>query len=803
MAGRPAPEAPKRRSPWRRAMAIVAGAMASLALVALLAAWLWAGWSVPARTGTARIEGLASPVRVIRDADGIAHVFAKSAADALAAQGFVHAQERFAQMDAMRLVARGRLAELVGAGGVPSDRFMRGMDLLGRAERALAAMAPENRRMLEDYARGVNAFLASRRAALPLELRLAGRSPEPWLPLDSLLWGEIMAIHLAGNWRDELARMRLLAAGHDPRLIKLLWPDWPADHATSLASAVEGWDPARLAAAIAAMPPLPDPPHASNGWVLAGARTRSGKPLLANDPHLQLGAPGVWYLIRLEAPDLRLAGASAPGVPGVVLGHNGEVAWGMTTTGADTFDLVVEKLAPDDRGYIGPAGPLEFAVATHDVFVKGEAAPRRISIRRTRNGVVLADLLGNDTEPGPAGHVLALRTTLDLGTNTTGEALFRMVRARDVPSLLDAAQAWRAPVQNLFAAGRDGRIALAAIGAVPVRRNGDGSLPVPGWDDAQAWTGTIPPEAMPRAIDPAGGLLINANNRLVPDRPGTFITGDWDAPYRGLRLAEALAGTTGHTVADSSALQLDAVSVFARDFLAATAGWQPADPAIAGALAMLRRWPADMRRDRPEPLVFNAWMRALRRDALARLLGGAEAATSNAGREAPALLLAIAGNDPWLCARLDCEAALGRGLRDAIAALERRFGSRMETWRWGDAHAAGFENPVWRSIPVLSRVFGFRIPVDGDNFTVNRATPRNAADLTDFPSIHGAGLRAVYDLSDLDRSVFALAPGQSGHPLSGHWGDLASRWADGGVLAIAGTAPALAARGAIFDLIPP
>lgn len=803
MADRPAPEAPKRRWTWRRVLALVAGAVATIAVVAPLAAWIWADRSVPARSGTASIEGLAAPVRVIRDADGIAHVFAGSVGDALAAQGFVHAQDRFAQMDAMRLVARGRLAELVGAGGVPSDRFMRGMDLLGRAEAALAAMTPESRRMLDDYARGVNAFLRSGQAALPLELRLAGRVPEPWSPVDSLLWGEVMAIHLAGNWRDELARMRLLAAGHDARLIKLLWPDWPADPATSLAAAIGGWDPARLAGAIAAVPPLPDPPHASNGWVLSGARTRSGKPLLANDPHLQLGAPGVWYLIRLEAPDLRLVGASAPGVPGVVLGHNGHVAWGMTTTGADAFDLVVERLAVAGQGYMGPAGPLEFAVASHDIRVKGEAEPRRVQIRRTRNGVVLADILANDAEAAPPGHVLALRAALDLGVNTTGEALLRMVRARDVPGLLGAAQAWRAPVQNLFAADRDGRIALAAIGTVPVRRSGDGSLPVPGWDDAHAWAGAIRPEAMPRALDPPGGLLINANNRLLPDRPGMFITGDWDAPYRGLRIGEALAAARGHGVADSSALQMDSVSVFARDFLAAASGWRPADAATAAALSMLRRWPAEMRRDRPEPLVFNAWMRALRRDALARLLGGAEAATSNAGREAPALLLAIAGNDPWLCARLDCEDALGRSLRDALAALEQRFGRRMEAWRWGDAHAARFESPVWRSVPVLSWVFGFRIPVDGDNFTVNRATPRNAADPTEFPSIHGAGLRAVYDLADLDRSVFALAPGQSGHPTSRHWGDLASRWADGGGFAIAGTAEELAARGTIFDLVPP
>lgn len=803
MAGRPAPERPGRRRWMRRTLALLFGVLAVVVLGGPPAAWIWAERSVPPRAATARIEGLSAPARVIRDRNGVAHVFAATIEDAMAAQGFVHAQDRFAQMDAMRLVARGRLAELVGAPGVASDRFMRGLDLRGRAERALDAMSPENRRALDAYARGVNAFLESGQAARPLELRLAGRVPEPWLPLDSLLWGEIMAIHLAGNWRDELARMRLLAAGHDARLIRLLWPDWPADPATSLASLPAGWDPERLGAAIAATPPLPDPPHASNGWVFSGARTHSGKPLLANDPHLQLGAPGVWYLLRLEAPGLTLAGASAPGVPGVVLGHNGHVAWGMTTTGADAFDLVLEKLAPGGAGFMGPSGQEAFAVATHEIRVKGEREPRRVQVRRTPNGVVLADILASDVEAAPQGHVLALRAALDLGVNTTGDALLRMIRARDVAGLLDAAQGWRAPVQNLFAADRDGRIALAAIGAVPVRRGGDGSLPVPGWDEAYGWSRTIPSVSMPRAVDPPGGVLINANNRLIPDHAGMRITGDWDAPYRGLRLHEGLATATGQTVAHASAWQMDAVSVFARDFLGASAGWSPEDPELAAALALLRQWPATMHRDRPEPLVFNAWMRALRRSALAQLLGEADAATQAAGREAPALLMAVAAGDPWLCARLDCEAALARSLRDALSALARRYGQRIEDWRWGKAHAATFENPVWRSVPVLSWLFGFRVPVDGDNFTVNRATPRNAADLTEFPAIHGAGFRAIYDLSDLDRSLFAIAPGQSGHPTSRHWGDLAARWASGASLAIVGGAEDLERHGANLDLRPP
>jgi penicillin amidase len=312
-----------------------------------------------------------------------------------------------------------------------------------------------------------------------------------------------------------------------------------------------------------------------------------------------------------------------------------------------------------------------------------------------------------------------------------------MMGAHDVPSLLDAAREWRAPVQNLFAADRDGRIALAAIGAVPIRRGGDGTLPVPGWDDRYGWVGAIPAETLPRALDPPGGFLMNANNRLVTDDTGVFLTADWDAPYRGLRLHGGLSEASDQDIASAAAWQTDTISVFAQAVLAASAGWIPTDTEARQALDALRAWPGAMRRDRFEPLIFNAWMRALRRDALRHLFGDDAQTLPAAGREAPALVLAIAANDPWPCSRYACRAAMERTLSEALSALRLRFGNRMEAWRWGDAHRATFENPVWRSVPLLGRWLGFATEADGDNFTVNRATPRGA-DLDAFPVVHGA-----------------------------------------------------------------
>lgn len=788
----------------RRVSAVLARiSLAALTLLAMVffGVWVWADLSAPQVAGDVSLPGLAAPVEVIRDPRGIPHVFAASAADAHIAQGFLHAQDRFAQMDAMRLMARGRLAEFVGRRALGSDRFMRGLELAARAEGIYAALAPESRAVLDAYAAGVNAFLGAAAYALPIELRVAGRKPEPWHPVDSLLWGQIMALHLGGNWRDELARARF-ADALDPATARLLWPDWPVDAATSLRPGPGAWSGPALDRLRAALPEGPAVPLSSNAWVLAGHRTASGAPLLANDPHLQFGAPGVWYLLRLSAPDFTRVGASAPGVPGLVLGHNGHVAWGMTTTGADSFDLFVERLHPADADRVlTPQGDMAFDRRSHDLRVRGETDPVRFSVRWTRHGVVLADIVAEGGEAAPPGHVLVLATTLFAGPNTSADALIRMNAARDVPSMLAAAQAWIAPVQNLFVADTGGAIALAAIGAVPRRKGGDGARPAPGWSGDYDWDGLIHTAALPRQVSPSSGFLMNANHRLIADGASPHITVDWDAPYRALRLQDKLGAAQEQDIATTRLQQLDHVSLHARAVIAAARRHfdPPADLAVPW--RMLRGWTGEMRRDRPEPLLYHAWMRVLRERALIALLGEAALSAPPAARESPELLLAIAAGATPPCTTLDCRALLSESLEAAFRALVAAYGADPTRWRWGDAHVAAFENPVWRSIPVLGRALRIAVATDGDNFTVNRGTSRGS-DPAHFPHVHGAGLRAIYDLADLDRARFAIAPGQSGHPLSPHWSDLAAPWSAGQDLEIAGTRETLRKTGRVLRLLP-
>ena len=792
-----APRAAARR--WPRAIAALAAALVLLAAAASGAAWWWANASAPVVSGSIAIPGLASPAEVLRDAHGIAFVRAGSEDDAHAAQGFVHAQDRFAQMDMMRLLARGRLAELAGRGALPSDRFMRGLGLADEAARAAGSLLPRTRAALEAYARGVNAFLSSGGSALPVELRLAGRVPEPWSVVDSLLWGQVMALHLSGDWREELARARL-AGRHPAEHLALLWPGWPRDGQAALPSDAGAWNLSALAALELAPHGAPPSALASNAWVLSGARTASGKPLLANDPHLQLGAPALWYLLRLEAPGFLRVGASAPGVPGILLGHNGDAGWGMTTTGADSFDVFMERLVGDGAYELPGGGSEAFAVDAQEFRIRGEREPLRVEVRRSRNGPVLADILDGAGEAAPPGHVLVLASPLLRAPNTTADALLAMNAARDAAGLLEAARRWVAPVQNLFAADRAGNIATTVIGLVPERNAGEGWLPSPAWSGDHRWRGLVQASEGHATTNPASGAMSNANDRVETASRAPFLARDWDAPHRGRRLRAELEAGASRDVAGAMRLQKDAVSLLARDMLAALASWSPADPALAAHAVRLRAWDGRMEAGRPGPLVFNAWMRSLRSHALSGLLGEDAGPRIASGREAPALLLAIARGDPVPCARMACAEVLERALGEAVSAIAARHGSDPASWRWGDAHVARFENPFWNAIPVLRDLLGLAVPTDGDNYTLDRGTPRPGTGAM-FDHVHGAGLRMVLDFSDLEASRFMVAPGQAAHPLSRHRADLAAAWARGEALLL--DRQGLAARpGTTLSLVP-
>lgn len=766
--------------PASRRIRLLVWILRGVILVALACAVLGPVWivlSFPQTSGRKPVPGIAAPVEIWRDGNGVPHIFAESGVDAWFALGYVHAQDRMWQMEFMRRLGAGRLAEIIGESALESDRFMRTLGLHRLAEAQAAALSPQARPAFQSYAAGVNAWLEHREAALPLEFLLLGHEPEPWRVADSLLWGRLLAYRLEGDWQAELFRARL-ALNLPKALIVELWPGDPADTPATFGGAGRG---------------------ASNAWVIGAARTTTGAPILANDPHLPLSAPNPWYLARLATPEFEVTGATAPGMPFTLLGHNGFVAWGMTSTGADTQDLFAETVDPADATrYLTPDGPREFGIRGETIRVKGGAAVE-MTVRTTRHGPVVSGFLEDMDAIAGLNAVLALAAASLAPGDSTVDALVAMPLARDAASFEAAASNFTAPVVNIFYADTQGAIGAVTPGRIPVRRSGDGSLPANGADGRQDWIGIIPPEELPRDRDPASGYLANANNRLVGGDYPWLIAREWEAPHRAQRIVEIIEAREQHSVEDMLALQNDILSDAARSLLPIMLEQVGrVDGIAAQAVEMLRAWDLHMARDRPEPLLYAAWLRETVRALAADELGDA---FPDYWRSRPRFVhAALTMNRHW-CGDAprrimqDCGPALRRALDRALQGVARRLGHDIADWRWGDLHRATFPHRALTNTPVLSWLSDPSIASDGGAHTVNRGAAADGASPAPFRHVHGATYKAVYDLSNLAASRYMMPPGQSGNPFSPHYRDLLKPWRDGTYIRIAGSREDLAAAG--------
>lgn len=762
--------------------------------------WLAAA-SLPQLEGEVALAGLDRPVQVARDGHGIPTVRAESLRDAWFAVGFLHGQDRLWQMEFHRRLGQGRLAEVLGRAALPPDRFFRTLGLARHAAAALASLSPEARSGLEAYARGVNAAVGRFGRVLPPEFLILGHRPEPWRPADSLLFHKLMALDLSGNWRDELLRARLLQR-LPPERVAELWPGPPPGSPVTLA-ALRDLPLERLAAALPSAPPAV---AGSNVWVAAGSRTASGAPLLANDPHLRLQMPGHWYLVRIAAPGLEVAGATLPALPFVVLGRNRDVAWGFANTGSDTQDLFVERLDPADPGrYLTPEGSAPLALRRETIAVRGED-PVELTLRETRHGPVISDLAPVAAEAAGPDAVLALAWTQLGGTDTTAEAGFAIGRARDAAGFVAAVQRYQGAQQNMAFADRHGTIGLVSPGLVPIRRQGDGRWPVPGWTGAFDWVGTIPPAALPRRLDPPAGLLVNANNRLVGDGYPHLLARDWDPPFRAGRIAALLEGGRRLDADRFAAIQLDTRSPLAELFLPHLLAAATVDPRAVSAKALLQDWDGRMQADRPEPLVFAAWYEALGEAIYADELGPLFRAYKGLR---PEFLRSVFARAHRWCDDVGtpdvetCAQRAGLALERAVRRLEETHGADRGRWRWGEAHPAVLGHRPFEESGLLRGLFSLALPVGGDGTTVNVAHWGATRPGLLFGAVHAAGYRAVYDLAEPSASRWIAATGQSGHPLSPHYRDLARLWRDGAYLPLRlPAAEGISGKGRVLALRP-
>jgi penicillin amidase len=783
---------------WLRRGAI--GFCFAVALLAIAAGggYLWLRGSLPQTAGQATAPGLGESVTILRDADGLVTIRAQSDADAYYGLGYAHAQDRLFQMDLMRRLGAGRLSEVVGSATLNTDKLMRIFGFYRLAEANVAILPADMRAALDAYTAGVNAFLTTHSGALPPEFYLLRYRPEPWRPADSLVWGRLMAMQLSGNWWEELLRYRL-SHRLTPAQLEALWPAVPPDTGDGQ-QATTPEDRALLAPPKGQVGAMPDSPvferplGASNSFAVNGSLSATGKPLLANDPHLGLQAPIQWYLARLETPTLRLAGATAPGVPLMIIGHNGRVAWSFTTTQGDTQDLFLEKLAPGDTTrYLVPGASQIFITHEETIKVRGEPDVT-LTVRESRHGPIVSD--APSVEWPETDQALALAWPALNSDDGTAAALWRMNHAKTATELRQALENFDSPQQNVVFADVDGHIGFVAAGRVPIRKqlSASGQMPAPGWSGDYDWTGYLAFSELPQRFDPPTGWIATANNRLLDPGYPHFIAAHWEPPFRYRRIADLIQRTPKHTEGTMAAIQTDTLSLAAEDLLPrlldqldGTATGGEADKA---ALALLRGWDFRVTRDEPQPLIFTTWLAALARSLLGDELG--DLFPDYASWNLPQIGAMIAhGQSAWCDdastpAIEDCRSRVDAAWHATMQELTTAYGPDPARWRWGDAHRAAFPNLVWSRVPLLGALLRQAVETDGDNFTVNRGTPRMDFQSAVFPDVHGPGLRAIFDLADLDRSRFIIAGGQSGNPLSPHYTDQIERWRDGGYVELGG-----------------
>ena len=737
--------------------------------------------SLPQLDGTAVAKGLGAPVEVVRDREGVPHIFAKTGRDGWFALGYAHAQDRLWQMEFQRRVSDGRLSEFLGERAFEFDKLMRTLGIARLSERIVAKMDADTRANLDAYAAGVNAFLAAK-PTLPIEFQVFRIEPRAWKPADSIGWLLVMAWDLSGNWRLELARMRFLAKLGPERTNEIL-PPVPGDKATPLPDFRPLYAAAASeATALAQAFPPPNSAIGSNNWAVSGARSETGRPLLANDPHLGLQAPSLWYLAHVSTPAGNVVGGTLPGVPFVVLGHNDDAAWAFTTTNSDTQDLFIERVDPKDpQSYLTPTGSAKFEV--RDEVIRVGKEERHLAVRSTRHGPVLSDAVRTLGEQVPSGYAIALAWAALTEDFATARAGFALNRAKSGREIVAALRDFTAPHQNVVYADRAGHIGMIAAARVPVRRADNeamGRIPVPGWDAKYDWQGFLPFEEMPQWTDPASGEIVTANDKITPPGYKPFLSVDWFPAFRSDRIRELLAARPKHSIASFEAMQADSLSHLARELLPVARGAQPRTQAGREAQALLMKWSGEMKADDKAPLVFAAWYRELTRLVYADELGSLfQDSWDFRATFMIAVMKGENGFERW-CDDVTtpehetCEEMAARAFDLAAPELSHRYGGIIP---WGEAHRARGIHRPFGLVPVIERFFNIEPETPGDAYAIDVGSYaiRNAAD--PFGNTHAPSLRAIYDLADLDRSLYIQSTGQSGNVLSPWYSNMAERWA--------------------------
>ena len=744
---------------------------------------------------TISLKGLRESVTVRRDERGIPFIEAANEADLFFAQGYVVASDRLWQMDLARRTARGELSEIFGSLALEQDKIHRTYGFAQVAEIEVGATPARERALLEAYASGVNAFIDSRDArSLPTEFQILQYRPRHWTPADSVLVIKLFYEVLTDPWQTDIMRAALNAlppAKRDALLVETSPLDVlvvGTDRAKKNSATVQPRHAALAVNSAEVLRALSEMSEAraqalerlglndldrlaSNNWVVSGKRTATGKPLLANDPHLPASAPSIWYMMHLSAPGLRVAGVTAAGLPGIVIGHNASIAWGYTNVGPDISDLYIEKFDKENpRRYMTPSGWREAEVRREEIkvrksFTSVETDVVPLDVTVTRHGPIVF-------EKNAVRYALRWTALDPRLQNMSGFSALN--RARNWKEFRDALSSYTAPMQNIVYADVDGHIGYYAAGRVPIRRSGDGSMPYDGATDAGEWTGYIPFAELPHLFDPPSGIIVTANQRIVGNDYPHFLTHHWAAPYRARRIYELLKDKSKLTATDFRAIQGDTYSIAAaltaREVvkagheLTATTG---ADGKWLETVKLLEGWDGRMDADSRAAL-FAAQIRTAFRRRILNAALGAELAKDYSWGNSDTLIDRILTERPreWLPKEFKDYAELLRACEmDAREAISKRLGADESKWKWGGFTQVSFSHPLSRA------------PLIGLQFTI-APFPQNGASGSN-PTVNvgrSVSMRLIADTSDWDKTQQGIALGESGDPSSPHWQDQLADW---------------------------
>jgi penicillin amidase len=768
----------------------------------------------PVVNGSATLPGLKGPVEIVRDVYGVPHIYADTPEDLFMAQGFVHAQDRFFQMEFWRRIGQGRIAELFGKGALTQDKYIRTLGWHRVVDEEVKQLSPDMRGILDNYAAGVNAYTSANANKLGLEFSVlalngaSGWKPEPWTPANSLTWGKAMAFDLGDNADQELARAALIRQG-GVALAEALMPPYQSDMPVITGDATANAPQPARSSSIALDPTaaarliqigrdvgesvglVRGSDIGSNNWVVAGSRTTTGKPLLADDPHLGIQMPSIWYQIGLHCREVSascpfdVVGVGFPGTPGVTIGHNRRIAWGVTNGTIDTQDWYVERPDPSNPNAFDFKGAFEPAQVREEVInVAGQVTPTVITVRVTRHGPIMNDVDSALKDlPPMALQWAALQPTKLMS------AIVGINKAQNWEQFRAAVSDWEIASQNMVYADVDGNIGYQFNGKIPIRDGAhDGTIPAEGWTGANEWIGWIPYEELPSVYNPPQGYIATANNAILsPDSPLLLTKRDWDAGWRAKRIVQMLESKPSISIDDIHAMHFDSTSLFAAEALPAlfenviTIQGDKYDRA----LAILRDWDRRYTRGSRGALIFEMFSLKLGRAIFGDEAGALTETLIGVGawQQVATRAMLRDGNARWwddtrTPAAEDRKAIIDRAFREAVDALETRFGANQADWMWGKAHVATFKNQTLGTsgvAPIEALFNRGPFQADGASALVNAVGHR----ATDFSVRSVPSMRMVVDLSNLSNSTLIHTTGQSGHAFHPHYDDMIDKWVNG------------------------